>query len=1146
MDAARWLPLELPPHVRLVVSVLERPGDEAGAVARAVGRSHARSAHLALERLSPAEGEELLLRSLEEAGRTLTGEQRRAVLDAFETCGLPLWLKLAADRASRWRSFDPVDPLPGEVSALIEAWLEELSRPERHGRFLVERALTLVAATRDGLAEDELLEVAVADEGAWAELEEGTVQALPRGALRRLPFVLWSRLRADMAAYLSEREADGLPLLVFYHRQLAEVVRRRLAAGAGRRAPHEALARYFARTGAPPADEPRYRAVSDGSPAALRCLSELPHQLHRAGRSEELACLLTQFDFVFAGCAAGRTRDLLESYEELAARGEELDAWREFLAESAHLIARGDDDWPAHRIAWQLAWELPEGDPTGSAARRWALRFAHRAPPLARHTPPPPIRSQRPELVVELPEHPEDWAKRRGLERNAVRFERGSRSCVDIEPRVEADGVDVIEPGSLLIHGRGGGGGVVLDWRDGTLRRVSAAGGAKVRALHVVGVLVAVVGEDDRLVLTQAASGMDVALEGRDSEDVGGVLEWTASTFVIWYRDGRIVVRDSRSARILATRRVELELAALLVADPLGLLAGTTAGRVVVLDPELATLQDAELLRATPAGALRHGEWIAVWDEGGGLAVVHAGEPRSTRILAGHPSRIEGVVPGDEDSLLTWSDRGLLRLWKLTDGSHLEHREWGILGDARWSATRVVVRYMADWRTAREVKERRSRGGSAPELADDARERIDYFADLFGVSALRPQSFQRVNGLAPGAVGGIYGVLRMGDERILTWSYGAPVALWEPYGRLVRDFPAIDLPTLERLTVVAAGRFLSLHTDGRVELWDAGAGERVAELEPRHGRVAEVRRVGEDRFATLSGHMSVALWSVADGSCIGVFGGHDSKILGCVQVSEDRLVTWTAEGVARVWSTSRASRKVTDEHGGGMACIVERVSPRTIVSCHQHCTKSWDVATGRLIARLDLIPDNNNQLRRLADDLVAFWCSGFTIWRDVYLWSARSQRPIARFALFDKESLPVDVVASKLERPGWLELTIVCSDERRFAFTFDEAVRPVSPRPRERDGIWVYDRGCCTPVQGDTGKWKRREPWRDHVDQRSSDDPDHVAVGAGAEHARWYSSSPAKLVEVYGDGLASVALEDGSVRVLRVDPALRPGLRIGR
>jgi hypothetical protein len=45
--------------------------------------------------------------------------------------------------------------------------------------------------------------------------------------MTKIPIVYWSRLYLDFEPYLTERDADGVPIIAFFHRQFNEVLSER-------------------------------------------------------------------------------------------------------------------------------------------------------------------------------------------------------------------------------------------------------------------------------------------------------------------------------------------------------------------------------------------------------------------------------------------------------------------------------------------------------------------------------------------------------------------------------------------------------------------------------------------------------------------------------------------------------------------------------------------------------------------------------------------------------------------------------------------------------------------------------------------------------------------------------------------------------
>src|SRR5205823_5105310 len=157
--------------------------------------------------------------------------------------GLAIYLRLAFEAARRWHSFTELDERTqpaDDVAGIIGQLFERLSDDGAHGPVLVERSLALLAAARNGLAEDELLALlspldpppeaklqALSADEWWALIRRSDDWAVladyhrrsPRSPrVGRLPVVLWSRLWLDLQPYLTERAADGAALLGFYHR----------------------------------------------------------------------------------------------------------------------------------------------------------------------------------------------------------------------------------------------------------------------------------------------------------------------------------------------------------------------------------------------------------------------------------------------------------------------------------------------------------------------------------------------------------------------------------------------------------------------------------------------------------------------------------------------------------------------------------------------------------------------------------------------------------------------------------------------------------------------------------------------------------------------------------------------------------------
>jgi WD40 repeat protein len=361
-DHARNLifPRELPEHVQLVVSTL--PGECKSALERKLPSTNL----VKLEPMPSEEGSELLEVWLKEAGRTLQLPQRDEVLRKFaasgrpaevssdirEEGGMPLYLKLAFEEARRWKSYSPPVDLAGDIPGIIRQLFERLSLDANHGKVMVERSLGYLAAAKNGLTEDELLDVLSRDERVIGEFRRRSPKSPD---VDNLPVVVWSRLQLDLEPYLTERPADGISLLAFYHRALRDTATQSYLAGDHETSRHRALASYF--------DEQPLETKHGGKRASnLRKLSELPYQEIRTKSWVVLERLLTDLSFADAKVRNLGVHSLVDDCieaEENGYEGRVLKLLAGALQLSSHVLAEDPDQLAGQLIA-RLDRSAPE------------------------------------------------------------------------------------------------------------------------------------------------------------------------------------------------------------------------------------------------------------------------------------------------------------------------------------------------------------------------------------------------------------------------------------------------------------------------------------------------------------------------------------------------------------------------------------------------------------------------------------------------------------------------------------------------------------------------------------------------------------------------------------------------------------------
>jgi hypothetical protein len=326
-----WIPFgQLPSHVKIVVSCLSDrdENDPVGQPYIALQRRGLPVGNmLNLDALFLDDAKTLLFdRWLRAAGRTVNAFQRCLIegrLESVAACRQPLYLKLLFEEAKLWRSYDELTELGDSVPELLEQLCRRLSRPENHGESLVRFVLGYIAAARRGLSETEILEVLFADPDYKHELDEASEDnkhTLPTEP-PRIPIAIWSRLRSDLAPYLTERAAPGGNVLTLYHRQVAEWVKARFVDAANWK-PHGRLADFFGKQDyfLESLEDQRARArrlPPTPRPANIRKVEELPYHLLEVAKQADpesknpeakewdaVADLLTSWQFLEAKAEA--------------------------------------------------------------------------------------------------------------------------------------------------------------------------------------------------------------------------------------------------------------------------------------------------------------------------------------------------------------------------------------------------------------------------------------------------------------------------------------------------------------------------------------------------------------------------------------------------------------------------------------------------------------------------------------------------------------------------------------------------------------------------------------------------------------------------------------------------------------------------
>jgi len=352
-----WLPWELPPQVKFVVSCIddtpeEETGSERSAMASTVSseeptesvlKSLAQRPHkcFGIEPLTKEEQLRIVFEVPSLSAKKLDEKQIGLLLDNPATKN-PLFLLVALEElrgfgvyeqvAERIAAFphdddDPVGALFGQVITRLR---EEFD-PE-----VVRTVLALIACSRKGMSQRELLEMI---EGIDVEQSSGDL------------FPVLRQLRP----YMQHRGE----LLDFFHRGLYKAVRDRYLPDEERGEHfHSDLAKYFHVKLNPPAED-----LWSGN--YVRALSELPYHQTKGRLWKSLETTLTDLPFLEAKTAAGWGFELVGDYSSAVAampkdRPSHRVLWllEEALRRDVHFIAQHSEDYPQalFQCLWNTCW----------------------------------------------------------------------------------------------------------------------------------------------------------------------------------------------------------------------------------------------------------------------------------------------------------------------------------------------------------------------------------------------------------------------------------------------------------------------------------------------------------------------------------------------------------------------------------------------------------------------------------------------------------------------------------------------------------------------------------------------------------------------------------------------------------------------
>jgi WD40 repeat protein len=972
-----WLPRELPEHVRLVVSTL--PGECKSALERKLPSTNL----MKLEPMPGEEGSELLEIWLKEAGRTLQRPQRDEVLRKFAASGrpadvssdtraeggMPLYLKLAFEEARRWRSYSPLVDLDGDILSVIRQLFERLSLDANHGKLMVERSLGYLAAAKNGLTEDELLDVLSRDEEVLGDFKIRAKHTPPE---EHLPVIVWSRLYFDLEPYLTERTGDGASLLSFYHRQLGEAVAGNYLVGDEKRERHRRLADYFA--------EQLLQVEKDGERTPnLRKVSELPFQQTLGEMWEELEGTLCDLGFIEAKCSAEMTYDLVADYQSGLAAANGQTGWpginrvlefSRFVQGQAHILRSHPT------LTFQQAANQPDISMVAETAKKLWQRGIERRAWLEwvnkpRHCDPCIMTLTGHSRAVRACAYSTDgkrivsasedstlkiWDAESGAELatlaghwewvTACVYSPDGRRIVSASGRTLKiwDAESGVKLATLTGHSSFAnacayspdGRRIVSASGDSTLKIWDAESGAELATLagHSNAVTacayspdgrrIVSASEDSTLKIWNAESGAELATLVGHSDMVGACA---------YSPDGRRIVSASRYRPVTGLNRYRGTLKIWDAESGVGL--ASLVGHSDQVNACAYSPDGRRIVSASMDSTLK------IWDADSGVELATGAGHSSGVYTCGYSPDGRRIVSASRDKTLKIWDAELI----LSDGPELK----------RAIAAKALERFK------KRIREIMRRAKSGVELA----------------TPTGHSSFVKACAYSPD---GRHIVSASGDSTLKIWDAesGAELATLTGHSftllrRLEIEVKLAELATLTGSRTVNAcayspdgGRIVSASMDHTLKIWDAESGAELATLAGHSNEVTACAYSPDGRrIVSASGDHTLKIWDAESGTDVATLAGHSHGVSSCAYSPDGRrIVSASVDSTLKIWDAGSGAELATLVHSREVysralyTCAYSPDGRRIVSTSGDHTPKIWDAELGVELATLVGHADN--------------------------------------------------------------------------------------------------------------------------------------------------------------------------------------------
>lgn len=197
-----WLPSELPPYVKVVLTVRDGSKELEDLKAKLKNQEQC---FIDLGPCGVEQCKDIFHKSLERCSRTVSAKQLESVCASLQQSPSPLFATLLANAASHWHGAD--EPSMFHSEADVVSFLHEQLKMEVHPK-VTSLVLGLLSASRHGLSDKEIIDVVSSNEFLLAEMP----LVHRKRPLTRCPFAVWAMVQVGLDNFLRVRVVEGYVL----------------------------------------------------------------------------------------------------------------------------------------------------------------------------------------------------------------------------------------------------------------------------------------------------------------------------------------------------------------------------------------------------------------------------------------------------------------------------------------------------------------------------------------------------------------------------------------------------------------------------------------------------------------------------------------------------------------------------------------------------------------------------------------------------------------------------------------------------------------------------------------------------------------------------------------------------------------------